>query len=370
MSDRIIPITMPKWGLSMQEGKVNRWVVSAGDVVQPGAEVVEVESDKIAGVIEAAHGGLLRRQVAKEDDVLPVGALLGVIAESEVAESEIEAFITDFQSRFVPGETEEDQAAVAPEIAMVNGRRISYLRRGETGDPILLIHGFGGDKNNWLFNHEVLASTNTVYAVDLPGHGNSDKTVNDPTYTGFAKVILGFADALNLREFHLVGHSFGGAVSLSTALASPDRIKSVTLISSAALGKEIDAEYLRGFVAANSRKELKDLVRRLFAKEGSVTRQLVDDLLRFKRLDGVRSALEAIVTSMLEDDHQRTVLSQDIKHLTMPLCAIWGEKDRIIPASHAASIGKDVHILPNVGHSAQMEAANEVNRLLNRFTGS
>jgi pyruvate dehydrogenase E2 component (dihydrolipoamide acetyltransferase) len=364
MSERIIPITVPKWGLSMQEGKVNRWLVSTGDEVKFGAEIVEVESDKIAGVVEAAHGGWLRRQVAKENDVLPVGALLGVITESEVAESEIEAFVNDFQSRFVPGETEEDQAAVAPEIVTVDGRPISYLRRGETGDAILLIHGFGGDKNNWLFNHEVLASTNTVYALDLPGHGNSDKKIDDPTFRGFAKVLLGLADALKLKEFHLVGHSLGGAISLTTALQTPDRVKSVTVISSAGLGQEIDAEYLRGFVAANSRKELKDLARRLFANEELVTRQLVDDLLRFKRLDGVRSALEAILSFLLEDDHQRTDLSQDVKSLSMPIRAIWGEQDRIIPASHAASVGKDVHILPNVGHSVQMEAANEVNRLL------
>src|SRR5215469_7856102 len=99
MSERIIPLTMPKWGLSMQEGKVNRWLVTAGTEVKPGMEIVEVESDKIGGVIESAHAGLLRRQVAKEDDVLPVGALLGVITASEVAESEIETFVSDFQDR-------------------------------------------------------------------------------------------------------------------------------------------------------------------------------------------------------------------------------------------------------------------------------
>ena len=85
---RIYPVTMPKWGLSMQEGKVNRWLVDVGDSLQAGAEVVEVESDKIAGVIEAAGGGVLRRRIAKEDDVLPVGALLALISDKE-AESHI-----------------------------------------------------------------------------------------------------------------------------------------------------------------------------------------------------------------------------------------------------------------------------------------
>ena len=364
MSSQITAVTIPKWGLSMREGKVNRWLVNVGDAVKPGTEVVEVESDKIAGVIESAVEGVLKRRVAKEGDVLPVGALLGVITAGEVTESEIEAFVGDFQQRFAVGETEPGQISSAPESVTVNGGQISYLRRGETGDSVLLVHGFGGDKNNWLFNHEALASTAVVYALDLPGHGSSDKKIEDATLGGLAKVLLAFADSLGLKELHLVGHSLGGAISLSAALESPNRIKSVTIISSAGLGKEVDAQYLRGFAATNSRKELKNLAQRLFANEKLVTRQLVEDLLRFKRLDGVQSALEAILSSFLDGDDQRTVLNQKIATLGVPIRAIWGEKDRIIPAAHAASVGKDIHILPDAGHMVQMEAANEVNRLL------
>jgi pyruvate dehydrogenase E2 component (dihydrolipoamide acetyltransferase) len=355
---------MPKWGLSMQEGKVNRWLANVGDSLQAGAEVVEVESDKIAGVIEAASGGVLRRQVAKEDDVLPVGALLALISGLDVAESDIDAFVAEFQSRFVPGKTERSESTAGPETVVIKGRKVSYLCRGESADVVLLVHGFAGDKNNWLFNHEVLATTNTVYALDLPGHGESDKTIDDPSLSGFAQLVLGFADALNLGQMHLVGHSFGGGVSLSATLLEPDRVKSLTLISSVALGKEIDAAYLRGVATTNSRKELKALAARLFADERLVTRQLVEDLLRFKRLDGVRAALESILAAFIEGDQQRVILREKIGGLNKPIRVIWGEKDRIVPASHASLPEADVHILSNAGHMVHMEAANEVNRLL------
>jgi pyruvate dehydrogenase E2 component (dihydrolipoamide acetyltransferase) len=366
MSGRIGPITMPKWGLSMAEGTVNRWLASEGDIIQAGMAVVEVESDKIAGSLEIPTGGILRRRVASEAEVLPVGALLGVVAEADVSDAEIDSFVTEFQSRFVPGVSEEDKVPIGPETVVVDGRTLSYLRRGESGEAVLLIHGLGGDKNNWLFNHEVLAAGHVVYALDLPGHGASDKKIDDPTLEGFAKTVIGFADALQFGDFHLIGHSFGGATSMTTALRSPDRVRSLTLIASAGLGNEIDAEYVRGFARTNSRKELKALTSRLFANEELVTRQLVDDLLKFKRLDGVPNALEAIASAFLDGDRQRTILVPQIAKLGKPIRIIWGTKDRVIPASHSYALGDaaKVHIFPNAGHMVQMEAANEVNRIL------
>ena len=125
-----------------------------------------------------------------------------------------------------------------------------------------------------------------------------------------------------------------------------------TQTAPAALGKEIDAQCVRGLARTNSRKELKALAGRIFADERLVTRQLVEDLLRFKRLDGVQAALESILSVFLDGDEQRVVLSQKVANLGKPMRVIWGEKDRIIPAAHAALAGADVHILPNAGLEA------------------
>ena len=138
-----------------------------------------------------------------------------------------------------------------------------------------------------------LAQQRAVYALDLPGHGQSSKDVGDGSLEMLIGTLHDWLDVLGLPCVHLVGHSLGGAVALGMALQNPDRVRSCTLIASAALGPEIDAGYIDGVVEANRRKQLKPCLERLFADPGRMTRQLVDELLKFKRLDGVRDALAA-----------------------------------------------------------------------------
>ena len=82
-----------------------------GDAIEKGQEIVEVESEKIAGAVEAAERGVLRRTLAGDEDVLPVGGLLGVIADAGVSDADIDAFVADYLSNFKPADGEaEDQA--------------------------------------------------------------------------------------------------------------------------------------------------------------------------------------------------------------------------------------------------------------------
>jgi pyruvate dehydrogenase E2 component (dihydrolipoamide acetyltransferase) len=360
---------MPKWGLSMTEGTVVQWLVEEGAELQNGDEVVEVESEKINNAVEAPKAGVLRRRVAKEGDVLPVGGLLGVIADASVPDEEIDAFVEEFQATFVP--EEEEAGGAEPETVEVGGRKIQYLKLGEgEGTPLLLLHGFGGDINVWVFNQEALAAERTVYAIDLPGHGGSTKDVGDGDLASLVSVVVGFMDEMGIEKAHVFGHSMGGAIAGSLTISHPKRVQSLALIASAGLGEEINADYIEGFIAANRRKEMKNVLGLLFADPELVNRQLVNDVIRFKRLDGVDEALRKTADKLFPDGKQADV--PDLSGVEAPMLVIWGREDRIVPVSHSENAPENarVEVLEETGHMPQMEAAGQVNRLIGEFLDS
>ena len=132
MSQSLRPLTMPKWGLSMQEGKVIGWLVEEGRNLSPGDEVLEVETDKILAGVEIHEEGVLCRQVASEGEILPIGSLLGVIGAAEAPIAEIDAFVADFQQSYIPPEDESVEKESTQNVE-VQGRTIRFLKRGRAG---------------------------------------------------------------------------------------------------------------------------------------------------------------------------------------------------------------------------------------------
>ncbi|MFK8031834.1 MAG: dihydrolipoamide acetyltransferase family protein [Gammaproteobacteria bacterium] len=105
----ITAVTIPKWGIEMQEATFSDWHVELGAEVSKGDELADLETDKIVNVAEAPASGILRRRIAENGDVYSVGVLIAVIADANISDEEIDAFVDAFvpiDASFDEGDTE------------------------------------------------------------------------------------------------------------------------------------------------------------------------------------------------------------------------------------------------------------------------
>ncbi|MBN8997090.1 MAG: acetoin dehydrogenase dihydrolipoyllysine-residue acetyltransferase subunit [Rhizobiales bacterium] len=360
----IHPVVMPVWGVIMTEGTVVKWLVAEGDDITPELEIVEIETTKVTGGLEAGVSGKLRRIVADNGSTLPTGALIAVISDPEVPEAEIESFVAG-------AKTEVPTAPVAPPqpaTIRVGDIEINALRLGEDlpGTPLLLLHGFGGDLNTWLFNHGELASDRQVVAVDLPGHGGSSLAFGSGDLASLAGIVAGTLDALGISRVHVAGHSLGGGVALKLAELRSDRLASLTLIAPVGLGAEIGGNYIPDFIAADRTRAIKDVLGRLFADSAAVSRDMVEGVQRFKRLDGAGDALRTIADAVFPDGRQKEDLRRSLGQV--PAMVIRGEADRLVSASHVTGLPASVEVITiaDAGHMPQMEQPGPVNQAIRR----
>lgn len=368
--ERIMPaiqaITMPKWGLAMEEGMLARWAVEEGAAIGLGDEIMDIETSKIANAFESPVAGTLRRKVVGEGDTVPVGALLGVVTEGDVSDDAVEAFVAEFLASFKPVEKDGDDAPAAEPIT-VEGRTIRHLRLGpDGGTPVLMIHGFGADLATWMFNQQALAEDRPVYAIDLPGHGGSSKQVEDGSVAGLAKTVLAYMDAAGIDRAHLVGHSLGGAIAVEIAASAPERVAALTLVAPAGFGAEISGDFIAGFISETRSRKLRPVLEMLVANPDMVSADMVEDVLRFKRLDGAPEALRAIAGANFDGGTQRIALRERLGDVKVPVHVVWGEADRILSATHADGLPETVSVtrIPGAGHIAHMEKASEINSVI------
>jgi len=249
----------------------------------------------------------------------------------------------------------------------VNGRDTHYFIAGQ-GDPLVVIHGGGGDARTWLKNMAVLAGNYTVYVPDLPGFGGSQSLDGDCYIPEFTKFVEGFSNSVGLDKFYLMGHSIGGGVALNYALESPGKVRKLVLISSLCLGREI-ALWIRllsipawsiGSAILVVLRGIKWLVKTLLAPLEFVV-----------PLSSASVNLGSSITTLKE---QTLVLANRLSEIMMPTLVIWGAKDEIVPVRHAYAAAQlipdcQLKVFENRGHNVHRDELQQFSRLLTGFLG-
>jgi pimeloyl-ACP methyl ester carboxylesterase len=248
----------------------------------------------------------------------------------------------------------------------VDGLEVLYYMAG-SGEPLVVIHGGGGDARTWLSNMEVLAKKYTVYAPDLPGYGGSaplDGKYYIPELTTFIKR---FTECMGLEKFYLMGHSLGGGVALNVALNFPDKIKKLVLVDSLCLGREI-ALWVRLFSLPAFIKSVGNIFMAVMTSVKWVVKQLNP-----ARYIMALSPAAMTVGGSISTFHEQTLsLEKRLPEVKMPTLLVWGSKDPIVPvmqAYRAALAIPDckVKVFEKRGHNVHRDELEEFSSILNRF---
>lgn len=361
-------ITVPKWGLEMEEGTLVEWHIEEGQDISAGEDLVEIETEKVTNVVESPVSGTLVKRLGAEDETYPCGALLGVIADRDTEDAEIDAFILQYEE-LQSTRAADDADRPAAEFIEVDGRRIRFLRIGEEGEPVILIHGFGGDLQNWMFIQPDLATDHVTYAIDLPGHGGSDKNLDGiDGLKGMGCLIVLLMAALDIEAAHLVGHSMGGEVALQALMAESDRVLSLTLLAPTGAGVAANPEFVDGFITGRRNRDMKPVIEKLFTDPALVSADLVDNLIKYKRLDGVKAALDTLSSCLKQPS---SALQEAAVALPKNTAIAWGTADRVVPHDPQAALpdGIESELLEGMGHMPHLEAPQEILRIIRRQLG-
>lgn len=387
-----VTLTMPRLGETMEEGTVASWLIAEGAAFDRGAPLVEFETDKTAVEYPALGPGRLIRVLVAPGDLVTLGAPIAeidlegaedwVTANAEPA-SEPEA---DPQPVPQPDPQPEPTAAAprdpaAPLRATPPARRAAARagialeavagtgRRGRIelhdipeaatgalaashfgpadGPPVLMAHGFAGDRSTFDQLAKGLARAGlSVRTVDLPGHGET---------AAEAKDIDTLVDALAAtltpaRPVHLVGHSLGAAVATLAASRVPGGVRSLTLIAPAGLGLSIDAEFIHGMAEASSPATTAHLLRRLSKRADAFSAATVAQIhsqLAEGRLKPLAAALVKGGRQALNIRAALTSLSE-----THRIRILTGTQDQVVNWRDALDLSPRIalHVFDGAGH--------------------
>ncbi len=255
--------------------------------------------------------------------------------------------------------------------AVLPGHTLAYVEARGTGLPLVMLHGVGSSIDTWGdIPQRLAAAGRTVVAVDLLGHGGSDHGNGDFSLGAHASAVRDLLDHLDHRgRVHLVGHSLGGGVALQFAYQFPERVESMTLVSSGGLGRDVGLP-LRAASLPGSELVLRavssERVVRLARRSTEWLRRLSLDAevlsphalekLEVLRDSHRRRAFLSTVRSVVGPDGQRVSALQKMGGLDPErVLIVWGDRDPMLPVEHGRAVaamlpGSRFVLVPGASH--------------------
>jgi pimeloyl-ACP methyl ester carboxylesterase len=293
----------------------------------------------------------------------------------------------DFENAVKEIESAAPRVEGEPRAASVSLRSgdVTYTMAG-SGEPLLLVHGLGGNRATWSNIIDSLAGKYTVIAPDLPGHGDSAAPAGDYSPGAHATVLRDLLISLGHPNATVIGHSLGGGIALQFAYQFPERTHRLVLISSGGLGPELTL-MLRAATLPGANAVVAGLARipepitrtalkALSWVPGVLARQDAEPLAEgLHGLGESRRRRGFISTADTVIDWRGQAVSA-VAHLGlltgMPIMVAWGSEDRTIPPHHHQSVA--LHLpdaetveIPSAGHYPHETAADALLPRLHSF---
>ena len=259
-----------------------------------------------------------------------------------------------------------------------------YWAEGSHGSPVVLIHGIGGYIENWLPSIGALAAQHRVYALDLLGHGRTDKPL-DVSYkiADLAQFVKDFMAAVGIDRAHVVGHSLGGAIGTRLALLYPTAVNRLVLVASAGLGKEVilairlmAVPLVGEYLSRPSLSGSASLAKLVVQDPAVMTDETLELDYQLAMLPNAQKAfLRCLRANAGLSGQDKSIYGPNVSGLPTirnPVLVVWGRQDQFIPVAHAEVAAKGlpdvrVRIVDNCGHMPMLEHKEAFSQLLLEF---
>jgi pimeloyl-ACP methyl ester carboxylesterase len=254
----------------------------------------------------------------------------------------------------------------------IHGHDIAYRRAGE-GPVLLLLHGIASSSQTWVPVVELLRRDYTLLAPDFLGHGRSAKPLGDYSLGNHAAGMRDFLQVLGIERATVIGQSFGGGVAMQFAYQFPERCERLVLVDAGGLGREVSwmlrlvtvpaAEYVLPAIFSAPMRNLGESIIGFLNNLGVRHARATEMWGSFASLTDPANR-QAFVRTMraVIDPGGQSISAMDRLYLAAntPTLIIWGDKDKIIPLSHAYTAHEAIpnsrlEVMEGVGHCPHVE---------------